>query len=683
MSHWFAQSFRKLHKLYVSPQWAKARGERFDAAAYADNLERSTVDCLELYCKDHHGTCYYPCSLGLPHPRNILGELQPELKKRNIRLIAYFSVCFDNYALGVHPEWRMVNYLGDPYKLRPFYMASVCSPYTDFALQQLDELAANYEVDGFWLDIIPLARDVQQDLWMIAPHPIPDYSLYAQKAYEAAMGEQLPIQPTPEEADKIFEFMTAKVDAFLNQCYAVIRSHLPDAVITYNAAGAPGDPIDSADLISIEGHAPEYARQSFNARWAKTRAKPFEILTAGALPRMELGGGWNGFDQKPLKFLQLENAIALAHGGSMVFGQAPYPDGETDAAQFAGFADVFGPTRELEPWLREPSGCSDIGLVFTPKPRRASRLWGVMQDGAEAFHDALIDMHLQYDIIQFDCDLSRYQLLILPDQAALNDDELKLLRDYARAGGRLLASGCSSLWDEAGGRRADFGLADIFGVQYESDAGCEFVYLRLTDEALRNEVTALPIVIDEMPLRVSLQAGADVLGEFYGPESGRSEATTILWGDAGPDEDKRFPGIVRNRYGAGECLYVAAPLRSKGMPNAWVKRLMGALAGSLIEKPILKTNAPAGVEVVLNEQDGRLVAHLINRYLGSADYVAWGDDDAKLRDIEIEVDLSRSELAAVKRVYLAPDTPLAYGFSDGRVSIVLPELNLHAIVVIE
>ena len=157
MSKWFGQTFRKLHKLYVSPQWAQEQGARFDAVQYADNLEAAAIDCLELYCKDHHGTCYYPCSLGLPHPRNILGELLPELKKREIRLIAYFSVCFDNYALGVHPEWRMVNDLGDPYKLRPFYMASICSPYTDFALQQLDELAANYEVDGFWLDIIPLA----------------------------------------------------------------------------------------------------------------------------------------------------------------------------------------------------------------------------------------------------------------------------------------------------------------------------------------------------------------------------------------------------------------------------------------------------------------------------------------------------------------------------------------------
>ena len=609
MSEWFSESFRKIHKLYVSPQWAGQQGAKFDAAQYADYLADTAVDCLELYCKDHHGTCYYPCSLGMPHPRNILGELLPELKKRDIRLIAYVSICFDNYALGIHPEWRMVNYLGDPYKLRPFYMASICSPYTDFVLQQIDELASTYAVDGFWLDIIPLARDVRQDIWMIAPHPIPDYSFYAQRAYEAATGEQLPLRPTPDEADGIFEFMTAQVDGFLERAYALIRRHLPDAIVTYNAAGAPGDPVDSADLISIEGHAPNYVRQSFNARWAKTRGKPFEILTAGA----------------------------------------------TDQAQFDGFGQVFRPVLEIEPWLRDASGVSDIGLVFAPKPRTASNLWGIMQDGAEAFHDALLDMRLQYDIIQFDADLSQYQLLILPDQAALSDEELDKLRAYVREGGKLLASGCSALWDETGKRRADFGLADVFGASYQRDAGSEFVYLRLTGGGLRETVTALPILIDKTPLQVKAR-DSEVIAEFILPEAGRSEATTVLWGDAAPDDSKRIPAIMRKAFGQGECAYIAAPLRAQGMPNAWVKRFMAVLAAQLVERPVLKTNAPAGVEVVLNRQGQRHIIHLLNRYSGSVDHLSWKDERFELRDIAIELDLSRLAMNAVQRVFQAPDT---------------------------
>ena len=636
MSEWFSESFRKIHKLYVSPQWAGQQGAKFDAAQYADNLADTAVDCLELYCKDHHGTCYYPSSLGMPHPRNILGELLPELKKRDIRLIAYVSICFDNYALGIHPEWRMVNYLGDPYKLRPFYMASICSPYTDFVLQQIDELASTYADDGFWLDIIPLARDVRQDIWMIAPHPIPDYSFYAQRAYEAATGEQLPLRPTPDEADGIFEFMTAQVDDFLERAYALIRRHLPDAIVTYNAAGAPGDPVDSADLISIEGHAPNYVRQSFNARWAKTRGKPFEILTAGA----------------------------------------------TDQAQFDGFGQVFRPVLEIEPWLRDASGVSDIGLVFAPKPRTASNLWGIMQDGAEAFHDALLDMRLQYDIIQFDADLSQYQLLILPDQAALSDEELDKLRDYVREGGKLLASGCSALWDETGKRRADFGLADVFGASYQRDAGSEFVYLRLTGGGLRETVTALPILIDKTPLQVKAR-DSEVIAEFILPEAGRSEATTVLWGDAAPDDSKRIPAIMRKAFGQGECAYIAAPLRAQGMPNAWVKRFMAVLAAQLVERPVLKTNAPAGVEVVLNRQGQRHIIHLLNRYSGSVDHLSWKDERFELRDIAIELDLSRLAMNAVQRVFQAPDIDLAHEVSAGRLSIRLPALSCHAVIVIE
>ena len=43
MSEWFGQTFRKLHKLYVSPQWAKAQGERFNAVKYAEDLEAAAV----------------------------------------------------------------------------------------------------------------------------------------------------------------------------------------------------------------------------------------------------------------------------------------------------------------------------------------------------------------------------------------------------------------------------------------------------------------------------------------------------------------------------------------------------------------------------------------------------------------------------------------------------------------
>ncbi len=75
MSSWFADHQRKVHILYVSPDWAKRRGERFDARRIADSLAEARVDCVQFYCKDHHGICYYPCSTGLPYEFDVIGPM--------------------------------------------------------------------------------------------------------------------------------------------------------------------------------------------------------------------------------------------------------------------------------------------------------------------------------------------------------------------------------------------------------------------------------------------------------------------------------------------------------------------------------------------------------------------------------------------------------------------------------
>ena len=91
------------------------------------------------------------------------------------------------------------------------------------------------------------------------------------------------------------------------------------------------------------------------------------------------------------------------------------------------------------------------------------------------------------------------------------------------------------------------GLADVFGASYQRDAGSEFVYLRLTGGGLRETVTALPILIDKTPLQVEAR-DSEVIAEFILPEAGRSEATTVLWGDAAPDDSKRIPAIMRKAF---------------------------------------------------------------------------------------------------------------------------------------
>ena len=62
--------------------------------------------------------------------------------------------------------------------------------------------------------------------------------------------------------------------------------------------------------------------------------------------------------------------------------------------------------------------------------------------------------------------LDAFKLLILADAAALSDAQCAAIRAYVARGGSVLATFASSLYDEAGQRRADFGLADVFGVSF-------------------------------------------------------------------------------------------------------------------------------------------------------------------------------------------------------------------------
>jgi hypothetical protein len=56
--------------------------------------------------------------------------------------------------------------------------------------------------------------------------------------------------------------------------------------------------------------------------------------------------------------------------------------------------------------------------------------------------------------------------LLLPNAALISDQHMDVMREYVKAGGGLIASYNTSLFDEKGCRRSDFGLKDLFGASF-------------------------------------------------------------------------------------------------------------------------------------------------------------------------------------------------------------------------
>jgi hypothetical protein len=167
------------------------------------------------------------------------------------------------------------------------------------------------------------------------------------------------------------------------------------------------------------------------------------------------------------------------------------------------------------------------------------------------------------------------------------------------------------------------------------------------------------------------------------PETTRTDGTTILWGDPAPDWTYSHPGVVENEYGAGRCTYLPFPIRSDGVPNLWIKRLVGCLVADAVETPVLSTDAGPGIEITVNRQRNRLVVHLCNHYAGDPARLSIGDNLMTVSGVQIDIDMEQAGLRSVARVYEAPGTPVDHEVRDRLLCIAVPDFTVHSVIVIE
>ena len=81
--------------------------------------------------------------------------------------------------------------------------------------------------------------------------------------------------------------------------------------------------------------------------------------------------------------------------------------------------------------------------------------------------------------------VGQFKVLIFPNIAALSVEQCRQVRDFVARGGGVVATHETSLYDEWGVRRADFGLADLFGASYDGgmDEHMMNSYVRLEVDA--------------------------------------------------------------------------------------------------------------------------------------------------------------------------------------------------------
>jgi hypothetical protein len=208
--------------------------------------------------------------------------------------------------------------------------------------------------------------------------------------------------------------------------------------------------------------------------------------------------------------------------------------------------------------------------------------------------------------------LSSYRLLVLPENALLDDGLAGQIRDYVRNGGTLLALGHAALLDETGQPRSNFALADVFGADF---AGSLPGYKQF---AANDEIAStLPLNVPALDVK---------------PTTGKALGKWASAGDA--------PAVIENQFGKGRVIYVSAAEASLAQAHA----MLTELAGRLIGPPPITVQSMREYALAANRKGNDLLVYLLNRSTGSRantdTEAAKGTAFAGPENITVEVDMS-------------------------------------------
>ena len=124
-------------------------------------------------------------------------------------------------------------------------------------------------------------------------------------------------------------------------------------------------------------------------------------------------------------------------------------------------------------YLRNDRPLARVGLVYSQQTATfygGENAQAKVEDSALGYYQSLVEARIPFEIVHdhlLDSDhIDQFKTLILPNIAALSIAQCNHIQQFVERGGSVVATFETSLYDEWGVRRTDFGLGSLFGVHY-------------------------------------------------------------------------------------------------------------------------------------------------------------------------------------------------------------------------
>ncbi len=651
--------FRQVHMdFHTSPLILDVAAE-FDAARFVQTLKGAYVNSINIFAKCHHGMAYYPSKIGPVHPGlkiDLLGEMIAACHKADILTPVYITVMWDQYAAEQHADWLALDEHGAVDGAPPLQPGwkRLCpnTPYLDYVNAQAEEVARNYEVDGFWFDIL-------------------HYSAYGCFChYCMTERERLGLDSSKQEdRSKHAQMVILRT---MDRLYSTVRRYRPHAMTFFNGQVRVGmrpylKYYTQVEIESLPGGGWGYTHFAVMSRYVRN----FGLDYLGMDARFHrTWGDFGGLRNQAA--LDYECFRMLAQAGKCSVGDQMHPRGELVKPVYDRIGSTFKSIAEKEPWCTGARAVTEIGCLSTA----TSQLAGALAVSDVGFTNILSELHEQFDVLDRESDFSRYKVIILPDTHRFDEEFLGKVRAYLAGGGKVILSHESGL--DAAGKQ--FALEDV-GLEYlgpSPSQGNAGDYMEVLEGA--NEGIEPMVQFTYAPGSVAkAQPGTTVLARIWKPYFDRTYQHFSSHHQTPYDQPTDHVAAAQK----GNIIYIAFPIFSSYANNAYRvhKLLVRNCLRRLLPDPLIKTDLPSTAEATVTEQNGRRIVHVLHypatRRAPDLDIV---EEAIRLSNVRIAL---RTEKKPT-RVYLAPQRQsLKFEFSSGYAEAAIPSVQGHQMVVFE
>jgi hypothetical protein len=602
---------------------------QYDPQFWLDYFKRIHADAA---CLSAGGAvAYYPTKIPLHHRSQWMketdpfGELLAGCRKMNMVVLARTDPhAVHQDAYDAHPDWIAVDAEGKKrrhWAAPELWVTCALGPYNfEFMTEVHKEIMTRYQVDGIF-----------SNRWAGSGMC---YCEHCQRNFKAAFGQELPRTNDPQNPAQrsYIQWKQQRLFELWRLWDAELRELNPNSRYIANSGGGALSSLDMKTIgeLSETLFSDKQARRGLTTPLANGKNGKEYRATMG---RKAIGGIFSVGVEEPYRWkdsVQSEAEIRIWVAEGTANGLRPW------FTKFSGtlydqrwlkvVEDIYNWHYRAEKYLRNEAPLARVAMVYSQQTATfygGARAQQKVEDHTEGFYHALVEARIPFEMVHdrlLDAEhTDQFKLLILPNIAALSNQQCDQLRAYVQRGGGIVATHETSLYDEWGVRRADFGLADLFCVKFKGrvESPMQNSYLQLEKDAsgkfhplltgletagrIINGVSRVDVEATEkmLPPLTVIPSYPDLPMEMVYPRVKNSGIAGVHLRELGKGRVVYFPWDIDRTFWE-----VMSPDHGLLLRNA--------VQWALNELPVVTVTGPGLLDVTVWRQKESMTVHLVN-----------------------------------------------------------------------